>query len=177
MKDISLMTKEEFDRYGLNRMKIMLKMKKQSEVCLQKRPTPLQDIILQTAEIICDRILCMGKHYWLTAMQTWRGTGNSGIRASLQVVQTNPAHENCNKRQENPWLSEVTGRIIMIQRCEPALNMCGGRTIFCMIFDPKISELKATKEPSEHYWIEKDSIISSVCLKIALEFIRVKSFL
>ncbi len=26
MKDISLMTKEEFDRYGLNRMKIMLKM-------------------------------------------------------------------------------------------------------------------------------------------------------
>ena len=50
MKDISLMTKEEFDRYGLNRMKIMLKMKKQSEVCLQKRPTPLQDIILQTAE-------------------------------------------------------------------------------------------------------------------------------
>ncbi len=28
MKDISLMTKEEFDRYGLNRMKIMLKMKK-----------------------------------------------------------------------------------------------------------------------------------------------------
>ena len=29
------------------------------------------------------------------------------------------------------------------------LNMCGGRTIFCMIFDPKISELKATKEPSE----------------------------
>ena len=50
MKDISLMTKEEFDRYGLNRMKIMLKMKKQSEACLQKRHTPLQDIILQTAE-------------------------------------------------------------------------------------------------------------------------------
>ena len=52
MKDISLMTKEGFDRYGLNRMKIMLKMKKQSEACLQKRHTPLQDIILQTAEII-----------------------------------------------------------------------------------------------------------------------------
>jgi len=50
MKDINLMIKEEFDRYGHNRMKIMLKMKKQSEVCLQKRPTPLQDIILQTAE-------------------------------------------------------------------------------------------------------------------------------
>ena len=33
MKDINLMTKEEFDLYGLNRMKIMLKMKKQSEVC------------------------------------------------------------------------------------------------------------------------------------------------
>ncbi len=50
MKDINLMTKEEFDRYGLNRMKIMLKMKKQSEVCLQKRNTPLQDIILQIEE-------------------------------------------------------------------------------------------------------------------------------
>ena len=50
MKDINLMTKEEFDRYGLNRMKIMLKMKKQSEVCLQKRNTPLQDIILHSVQ-------------------------------------------------------------------------------------------------------------------------------
>ena len=131
----------------------MLKMMKQSEACLQKRSTPLQDIILQTAEnhnqsyhkTRCHSI--EEYHYWLTAMQTWRGTGNSGIRASLQVIQTNPAHENCNKRQENPWLSEVTGRIIMIQRCEPALNMCGGRTIFWMIFEPKISALKTTKEP------------------------------
>lgn len=50
MKDIRLMTQEEFNKYGLNRMKIMLKMKKQSEACLEKRNTRFQNIILQTAE-------------------------------------------------------------------------------------------------------------------------------
>ena len=50
MKDISLMTKEEFDRYGLNRMKTMLKTKKQFEACLQKMSTMLQDIILKVVQ-------------------------------------------------------------------------------------------------------------------------------
>ena len=59
------MTKEEFDRYGLNRMKIMLKMKKQSEACLQKKHTPLQDIILQTAEnhlSRCEQIFSISRY-------------------------------------------------------------------------------------------------------------------
>ena len=42
-------------------------MKKQSEVCLQKRPTPLQDIILQTAEnhlSRCEQIFGISRYYF-----------------------------------------------------------------------------------------------------------------
>ena len=50
MKDINTMTPEEFQRYGRNRVKMMLKMRNQAELWLQQKDTPMQRLILQTAE-------------------------------------------------------------------------------------------------------------------------------
>ena len=50
MKDINTMTPEEFQRYGRNRVKMMLKMRNQAELWLQRKDTPLQKLVLQTAE-------------------------------------------------------------------------------------------------------------------------------
>ena len=94
MKDISLMTKEEFDRYGLNRTKIMLKMKKQSEVCLQKRPTPLQDIILQTAEnhlSRCEQIFGISRYYKRLSGKSKNTIKHDFLRTKSIIVRRNPA--------------------------------------------------------------------------------------
>ena len=50
MKDINTMTPEEFQRYGRNRVKMMLKMRNQAELWLQQKDTPMQRLVLQTAE-------------------------------------------------------------------------------------------------------------------------------
>lgn len=50
MKDINTMTPEELNRYGRERVRTMLKMKMQAEMWLQKKDTPLQRLVLQTAE-------------------------------------------------------------------------------------------------------------------------------
>lgn len=50
MKDINTMTPEELNRYGRDRVRTMLKMKMQAEMWLQKKDTPLQRLVLQTAE-------------------------------------------------------------------------------------------------------------------------------
>ena len=50
MKDINTMTPEEFKRYGRNRVKMMLRMRNQAEIWLQQKDTPMQRLVLQTAE-------------------------------------------------------------------------------------------------------------------------------
>ena len=50
MKEIKSMTPEEFQRYGRNRVKMMLKMRNQAEMWLQQKDTPMQRLVLQTAE-------------------------------------------------------------------------------------------------------------------------------
>ena len=50
MKDVNTMTPEELNKYGRTRVRTMLKMKMQAEMWLQKKDTPLQRLVLQTAE-------------------------------------------------------------------------------------------------------------------------------
>ncbi len=55
MKDMSITKQKDNTRYGINRMKMMTKMKQQSELWLQQRDTPLQRLVAQTAEHHLER--------------------------------------------------------------------------------------------------------------------------
>ena len=65
MKDVNMMTAEEFVAYGTDRMKAMVRMKQLSEEWLKQRDTPLQRIVLQTAEnhlSRCEAMFGISRH-------------------------------------------------------------------------------------------------------------------
>ena len=49
-EDTSIMTKEEFTEYGVRRLKIMLQLKENAVKHLIRKNTPLQALVLETAE-------------------------------------------------------------------------------------------------------------------------------
>ena len=65
MKDVNVMTEEEYTRYGRRRMKAMIRMKELSEEWLKERDTPLQRLVLQTAEhhlSRCEQMFGMSRY-------------------------------------------------------------------------------------------------------------------